>query len=158
MSPQIQVKGHCSKNFYVYFLFPTQEDALIVTAILNDLIDTVGETFNLTITKHGDSMHQFAFLLPSFTWVTDFAQRIASLQDRINTLDINVMYIEVDTPSSNTLSSYPKTMFVLEAVNGTYVKKNKQTITQCLRTIDDGSIFTGHKVPEYAIDIAELTL
>lgn len=153
----IEIPGFSSARFHVvcdWKIKDPDHETTFIESILSDLMDSLGDDFNLTILREESFKTVFNIIYPYKMWLTDFAIKIAAFQNLIgNDVIYSPMRVSITLHNDFEIDRV-KTTYTLIAKNGIYIEKKKTNIIRTLKTLV-GGFCDGSVIPEYAFNIVD---
>lgn len=94
---EFPIQGLSSKTFFVKVYINVKDVELYIESLLSDIMDSIGDTFTLTINKDlnressYDNIYYFYFTINThYIWLADFAKKLEKIHDKIKILNVGI--------------------------------------------------------------------
>lgn len=91
-----EVQGLSSKVFYIGYESKYDTNELLITAIIQDLIDVFGDDFKVTFYSFENKHKTMKLELPQFKWLMSLASDVSVFKNKCE-LDIDILFVTLHT-------------------------------------------------------------
>jgi hypothetical protein len=130
------IENLSSNKFQIQFSTSVKDEQLLIEACLTDLMDCLGENFNVTVKPVVNISNSFLMLVntPEFRWLSEIANRMSLFQSKCTSskIDIRIVNISITKSPTCNIPQIPisRVSYNLIAKDGVFIEKKKVCVTE----------------------------